>query len=276
MREGLNQYVVYRLRLDLRETRTRRHQSYQYLQEHGLKVLSDFYSQLYLAGYDPLLSPAALRSQLEKELPPGITGQALGVSDVLAITRDGITTAYYVDPGKLVTLSGFFHVSSAETAFTIGMTDCHIEGRPGLWLAAEEMWIDGRNFLLMQSQEFGKKAAYAVLDSRGRKAADDTEKGFTADTISQIRAFIKTQKQSEQNSVDDVKSDDNVSDKPKHSDSAARPPVEKPSPKPQSTRKKKKTKRRKNGILPLKDRESVLKRLKAYQEKIAKKPKKPG
>lgn len=276
MREGLNQYVVYRLRLDLRETRTRRHQSYQYLQEHGLKVLSDYYSQLYLAGYDPLLSPAALRRQLEKELPPGITGQALGVSDVLAITRDGMTTAYYVDPDILVTLSGFFHVSSAETVFTIGMSDCQIEGRPGLWLAAEEMWIDGRNFLLMQSQEFGRKAAYAVLDSRGRKAADDTEKGFTAETISQIRAFIKAQKQEEQNSVDEVKSDDDPSDRSKHSDPADRASVENPSPSPQSTRRRKKSKRRKNGILPLKDRESVLKRLKAYQEKIAKKPKKPG
>ena len=276
MREGLNQYVVYRLRLDLRETRTRRHQSYQYLQEHGLKVLSDYYSQLYLAGYDPRLSPAALRRQLEKELPPGITGQALGISDVLAITRDGITTAYYVDPGKLVTLSGFFHVSSAETVFTIGMSDCHIEGRPGLWLAAEEMWIDGRNFLLMQSQEFGRKAAYAVLDSRGRKAADDTENGFTAETISQIRAFIKAQKQTEQNSADEAKSADDPSDRSEPSDPAVRSPGEKPAPNPQSTRKRKKSKRRKNGILPLKDRESVLKRLKAYQEKIAKKPRKPG
>ena len=102
MMEGLNQYVVYRLRLDLRETRTRRHQSYQYLQEHGLKVLSDYYSQLYLAGYDPSLSPAALRRQLEKELPPGITGQALGVSDVLAITGRSVShsTQMTISPSR--------------------------------------------------------------------------------------------------------------------------------------------------------------------------------
>ena len=53
MSEGLNQYVVYRLKRALRETRTRRHQSYQYLQKYQMEVISDLYDQIYLSEFDP-------------------------------------------------------------------------------------------------------------------------------------------------------------------------------------------------------------------------------
>ncbi|SDL76748.1 hypothetical protein SAMN04487833_1317 [Sarcina sp. DSM 11001] len=44
MSEGLNQYVVYRLKRALRETRPRRHQSYQYLQKYQMEVMPFFYA----------------------------------------------------------------------------------------------------------------------------------------------------------------------------------------------------------------------------------------
>ena len=40
MSNGLNQYAVYRLRRDLKETRFLRHQSYQYLLKNNQKVVS--------------------------------------------------------------------------------------------------------------------------------------------------------------------------------------------------------------------------------------------
>ena len=84
MSTGLNQYAVYRLRRDIKETRSLRNQSYQYLLKNNRKVASDHYRQLFLARFDPSLTPADFRRQLEKELPAGIKGKALEVSEVLA------------------------------------------------------------------------------------------------------------------------------------------------------------------------------------------------
>ena len=190
MSTGLNQYAVYRLRRDIKETRSLRNQSYQYLLKNNRKVASDHYRQLFLARFDPALTPADLRRQLEKELPAGITGKALEVSDVLALTRNGITTAYYVDSQRLVSLPGFFHVHASAPVLSLGTTDYKIEGRPGTWTAREEYWVDGQRFLLMQSQQFGSKAALAVLDSDGHPAAEDTFTGFSQEVIDQIREYI--------------------------------------------------------------------------------------
>ena len=203
MSEGLNQYVVYRLKRALRETRTRRHQSYQYLQKYQMEVISDLYDQIYLSEFDPSLSPLQLRRQLEKELPADSAGETLAISDVLAITRYGITSAYYVDPDKMVSLTGFFHVPSSRELLTPETTDFQIEGRPGTWLVAEDIWIDGNHFFLMQNQFFGRKAACAVLDSRGHPAAEDTTNGFSDAVIKQIREYIHGQKSENKNSVPD-------------------------------------------------------------------------
>ena len=44
-------------------------------------------------------------------------------------------------------------VAFSATLLSLETTDYQIDGRPGNWLAAEEAWIDGRQFFLMQSQE---------------------------------------------------------------------------------------------------------------------------
>ena len=299
MSEGLNQYVVYRLKRALRETRTRRHQSYQYLQKYQMEVISDLYDQIYLSEFDPSLSPLQLRRQLEKELPADSAGETLVISDVLAITRYGITSAYYVDPDKLVSLTGFFHVPSSRELLTTETADFQIEGRPGTWLVAEDIWIDGNHFFLMQNQFFGRKAACAVLDSHGHPAAEDTTKGFSDAVIKQIREYIHGQKSGNKNSVPDEPPElepiqssdvDERSEPPPASgnesgSSAYIDPI--PEPKEASDKKTKagktesekadtasdkgkRKKKRRHGKVPLRYRPSVLERLRRYQMIIAK------
>ena len=292
MSEGLNQYAVYRLKRSMKETRALRHQSYQYLTDHHLKILSEKYDQLYLADFDPSLSPQQLRLQLEKELPVGITGQALEVSDVLAITNGGISTAYYVDSEKLITLNSFFHVPASNAVLTPETTDFQIQGRPGVWLVAEDIWIDGRHFFLMQSQEFGTNAAYAVLDASGCPAAEDTQKGFTDEIIRQIRETIhqqtevpssssqKPHKTSEGINADSetdhqklqqgnrIKQPDSEENRPQPTPSSVIPVIEPPQTKNNTNETPKKKKRRK-GKIPLRLRSSILERLHKYQMKLA-------
>ncbi|SDM03427.1 YodL-like [Sarcina sp. DSM 11001] len=303
MSEGLNQYVVYRLKRALRETRTRRHQSYQYLQKYQMEVISDLYDQIYLSEFDPSLSPLQLRRQLEKELPADSAGETLEISDVLAITRYGITSAYYVDPDKLVSLTGFFHVPSSRELLTPETTDFQIEGRPGTWLVAEDIWIDGNHFFLMQNQYFGRKAACAVLDSRGHPAAEDTTNGFSDAVIKQIREYIHGQKSENMNAVPDeppelepiqVSDIDEMSEPPTASgNESARigvvgSIVEQIDSKPKNAADKKldanktefektdiasdkgkRKKKQRHGKIPLRYRSSVLERLRRYQTKLA-------
>ena len=296
----VNQFVIYRLRRDKREIRALRYQSCQYLKEHGFTINSDDYVQLYLAGFDPALvhTPQDLRKSIDRDLPRGVTGRALETGDILAITRDGISKAYYVDPDRLVPLSGFFHVASSSTVLTADTTGYTIEGRQGTWSAAEEMWIDGQNYLLMQNDEYGREAAYAVLDSHGRQAAEDTMDGFTDKVIEQIRAHLHTQNKTQYQSAEGMEKDSRTDiPSPPSSEntteytgaellpvgetemlSSAEPATEATErtqlsldEKKEHEARQRRKKRRKNGKLPLKGRDSVLDRLKRYQEKLRRK-----
>lgn len=289
----LNQFSVYRLRRDTRETRTRRHQSYAYLEQYGLPVRSDFYDQLYLSGFDPERTEMELRRQLEKDLPADASGDTLAVGDVLAITREGVTEAFYVDKQSLVPLKGFFHVASSSGLLTMDTRDYQIEGRAGNWFAAEETWIDGRHFLLMQSQKHGTNAAYAVLDSRGHPAAEDTYKGFTPETIRQIREYIKRQEEAEKAAEMPPEEDDKDGGSEKKDTDRRQVQIEIPEKKPASkdpsspkndaaekspadrtqepaSIKKRRRKKRRKGIVPMSLRKSVIERLRRYQAGIAK------
>lgn len=256
--------------------------------------------QLYLAGFDPALvhTPQDLRKSIDRDLPRGVTGRALETGDILAITRDGISKAYYVDPDRLVPLSGFFHVTSSSTVLTADTTGYTIEGRQGTWSAAEEMWIDGQNYLLMQNDEYGREVAYAVLDSHGRQAAEDTMDGFTDKVIEQIRAHLHTQNKTQYQSAEGMEKDSRTDiPSPPSSEntteytgaellpvgetemlSSAEPATEATErtqlsldEKKEHEARQRRKKRRKNGKLPLKGRDSVLDRLKRYQEKLRRK-----
>ena len=193
MSNGRKQFAVYRLKKGLWENEALRYRSWNYLQKFHIQVQSDRYEQVCVSRFSWDLDASDLRRQLENGLPAASSGEKLEVSDVLAVTKDGITTAYYVDPEKLIVLTGFFHTTASTALLSIDTTDYQIEGRNGNFLAADEIWIDGQHFFLMQSQQFGKNAAYVVLDSNGKVAAEDTTVGFTEEVIRQIREYIRRQ-----------------------------------------------------------------------------------
>lgn len=282
MSNGRKQFAVYRLKKGLWENEALRYRSWNYLQKFHIQVQSDRYEQVCVSPFSWDLDASDLRRQLENGLPAASSGEKLEVSDVLAVTKDGITTAYYVDPEKLIVLTGFFHTTASTALLSIDTTDYQIEGRAGNFLAADEIWIDGQHFFLMQSQQFGKNAAYVVLDSNGKVAAEDTTVGFTEEVIRQIREYIQRQ-----NVAKEIPARE-----------AATPPLENwqksyengeylrsaemteeqnysmidgrmnnmPTKGPAHQRPARKHRK---GKLPMKGRESVLKRLKEYQAELA-------
>ena len=282
MSNGRKQFAVYRLKKGLWENEALRYRSWNYLQKFHIQVQSDRYEQICVSPFTWDLDASDLRRQLENGLPAAPSGEKLEVSDVLAVTKDGITTAYYVDPEKLIALTGFFHTTASTALLSIDTTDYQIEGRNGNFLAADEIWIDGQHFFLMQSQQFGKNAAYVVLDSNGKVAAEDTTVGFTEEVIRQIREYIRRQNAAKETPARAAatpslenwqKSYENgeylrsaeMAEEQNYSMIDGRmnnmptkgPAHQRPARKPRK------------GKLPMKGRESVLKRLKEYQAELA-------
>ena len=291
MSAGRNQYAVYRLRGTPDDLQIFRNRSYQFWAEHDRKPTTEIYEQICISQMEPPLAPAELRRQLENGLPAPVGNGRLEVSDVLVIMTDGITTAYYVDPDMLIVLTGFFYMPCSAVMLTIDTVDYQIDGRPGSWMAADEMWIDGQHYFLMRSQKFGNEAKFAVLDSRGRKAAEDTAEGFSEDVIRQIREHAQRQALRQIQAAEQTgmpacarpalenwqKSYENgeylrsaeMAEEQNYSmiDGRMNNMAPKILPPGIPERKRQKRKRR-SGKLPLKDRESVLKRLKEYQEEL--------
>ena len=282
MSNGRKQFAVYRLKHGVELLEALRCRSWSFIRKYQIRVTSDNYEQICVSPFTWDYEPRDIRRQLEEELPAPAMGNSLMVSDVLVITIDGITTAYYVDPDNLIVLTGFFQTSSSTALLSIDTTDYQIEGRPGIWLAADEIWLDGEHFFLMQSQKYGKKALYAVLDSDGKPVADDTAEGFSEAVKSQIRDYIQRKKAAKELPVGSSevsppenrqKSNENGeylrSAEMSEEQSLSMIDGRMNNMPPDLPVQRHQRKKRRKGKLPRKGRESVLKRLREYQDELA-------
>ncbi len=186
---SLNQYAVFQLKRDT-STKPMRYKSYKHVIENNISVVSDNYHQVYITPLIQDTTPEEIRGQLEKKLPSKFKGNALNVSDVIAITKDGVTSAYYVDISGMVMIPGFFRMNSSTAMITMQTKGFVFDDRKGSWMASDETIIDGKQFFLMESETYGWSAAYAVVDDQGRKVAEDTYNGFDDRTIQQIRNYL--------------------------------------------------------------------------------------
>jgi len=186
---SLNQYAVYQLKPDAK-IRPYRYKTYQQLMDSHLTVNADHYHQVYLATMVKDTALEEIRRRLETKLPPQFLGNALNVSDVVAVTKEGVSTAYYVDKVGFVVIPGFFRFNSSAALITMETAGFVFDDRKGSWMATEETVVDGKQFFLMASEAYGNRAAFAVVDDQGRKAAEDTLKGFDDETIRQIREYL--------------------------------------------------------------------------------------
>lgn len=114
----------------------------------------------------------------------------LRIGDVIAVTKEGLTLAYYVDPNRLILLPDFFSQPSSAALIALDSTGYMIEGRKGSWMAADSAMIDGKIYYLMLSETYGRKAPYVIIDDRGVVITTDGQ-GFTEDAISRIREAVR-------------------------------------------------------------------------------------
>ena len=102
-----SQCAVYQVK-EASEYRNVRFRSYAKLKSEGKEVRVGNYQQVYIGRIQPGETPADIKTRLQKQRPKNFKGHSIGCSDVIVLTDDGKTTAYYVDKDGFIIVSDFF------------------------------------------------------------------------------------------------------------------------------------------------------------------------
>ena len=193
-----SQCAVYQVK-EAPEYRDVRFRSYAKLKSEGKEVRAENYQQVYIGRIQPGETPADIKTCLQKQRPRNFKGHSIGCSDVIVLTDDGKTTAYYVDKDGFIIVSDFFQMkNSSDTKLDVDTKGYTIEGKKGTWQVIDYILMNERKWFLMEHEEYGPRAAYVVLSDDGAVVMNDNYNGLDAEAREKIQSFLKQQKEKEQ------------------------------------------------------------------------------
>lgn len=185
---NVNQFAVYQVKEDA-AYRHLRFRSYDELLQNGFRVDVANYQEVYLSQMAPGDTAEIIAQRFRTKLPRSFKGHTISVSDVIVMNRAGEVSSYFVDKGKLIALADFLRLYSSGTLVSMDTRDYRIEGKPGTWLACDDVIVDGNQFFLMQNEQMKNAAACAVVDENGKLVVDAAQK-FDEDTLHQINEHL--------------------------------------------------------------------------------------
>ena len=193
-----SQCAVYQVK-DAPEYRNVRFRSYAKLKSEGKEVRAENYQQVYIGRIQQGETPADIKTRLQKQRPKNFKGHSIGCSDVIVLTDDGKTTAYYVDKDGFIIVSDFFQMkNSSDTKLDVDAKGYTIEGKKGTWQVIDYILMNERKWFLMEHEEYGPRAAYVVLSDDGAVVMNDNYNGLDAEAREKIQSFLKQQEEKEQ------------------------------------------------------------------------------
>ena len=183
----INQFALYQLK-EVPENWDIRFRSYKTLQEN--KIQHENYEQKYFGRIHPDDIPESIKQKFQKQTPRSFKGNSISVSDVLVLNKEGVITSYYVEKEGFIVIAGFIRNGSSSALISFDITDFHIEGKEGSWLAFDSIIIDGKEFFLMEHTTYGSDAAWIVLDEDGKLVVDNVYNGFDETVQKQIKEYL--------------------------------------------------------------------------------------
>lgn len=145
-----SQCAVYQVK-DAPEYRNVRFRSYAKLKSEGKEVRAENYQQVYIGRIQQGETPADIKTRLQKQRPKNFKGHSIGCSDVIVLTDDGKTTAYYVDKDGFIIVSDFFQMkNSSDTKLDVDAKGYTIEGKKGTWQVIDYILMNERKWFLME------------------------------------------------------------------------------------------------------------------------------
>lgn len=80
---------------------------------------------------------------------------------------------------EIIEIPDFMKVTSSESGgLTKDTVGYEIEGKDGTWEVIDYLLVEGKNYFLMEHEQYGKDVAYVVLDQKGNVLVDSTYNGF--------------------------------------------------------------------------------------------------
>ena len=82
-------------------------------------------------------------------------------------------------------------MNTSGALVTIDTKNYQIDGKKGNWAAADTVIIDGKQFYLMEHQEYGNQARGVILDAYGKTIVDECKQGFDEETRQKNHEYIQ-------------------------------------------------------------------------------------
>ena len=185
-----SQFAVYQLKKKP-ELRNLLFRTYEELAQDQIPVQVANYEQVYLGTMKPGETPEQIKKDLEQKQPHNYKGHAVSTSDVLILNDNGVTTTYYVNKDTFIEIPDFMKVTSSESGGLIKDTvGYEIEGKDGTWEVVDYLLVEGKNFFLMEHEQYGTNVAYVVLNQNGKVIVDSVYNGFDDMVKQQIRDYL--------------------------------------------------------------------------------------
>ena len=186
---NINQFAIYQLKA-IPENHKIKFRPYAVVQALDVQIRSSSYNQVYLGTTFLEDSPNLIYERFLKNPPRKFSGHKISVSDVIVHNKNGVTTAYYIDKESLVVIAGFIRFASSSSLITMDTKDYPIEGYKGSWVATDEIIVDGKQFFMMENEQYGRNVAAVIMDAEGKLVTDDCTNGFDEKALQQIQEYL--------------------------------------------------------------------------------------
>ena len=187
-----DQYALYRVDLNTAGKDLWK-KTYDQLKSENRQIRIDFYRQIHISN---LSAREAIMDIWER------TADIRDVSDVIVVNRDGEVSCFYVDENTPRRISGFIRINSSGALVTLDTKDYRIDGMEGNWLAADEIIIDGRQFFLMEHQDYHRQTTRVILDCYGKKIMEECGNGFDQQTKEILHGYVRNNQIKEPDAIE--------------------------------------------------------------------------
>jgi hypothetical protein len=99
--------------------------------------------------------------------PADYRGKSLGVSDVIGITENGVDKYFCCDTSGLRAAPDFTY-NESDIKIGLEAKGLSIDGMSGTWSVIDKMQVDGEDFYLAESEQYGDQAENVVIDTQGK------------------------------------------------------------------------------------------------------------
>ena len=179
----INQFALYRVN-KMTAGRKLWHLSYNEVREKNLAVRVEFYRHMMVGEMKPDETANDIWKRIRNKTE---------VSDVLVLNHEGEISCFYLSDDHPRRISGFICMNSTGSVISMDTKNYKIVGYSGNWKVTDNIIIDGKQFYLLEHQEFREQAARIILDSYGKFVTETGVRGFDEAAKKKIREYSHPQ-----------------------------------------------------------------------------------